>query len=123
MLSNMNDIEIILIYAGCLCLFELVISYGVWMMWIYNKGLIKLFPNWEGTKKPQKCYLIWFLSMLLDEPIYIGIASAVPNENYNYLWIMIVVGWVWFFIVALTFRIIQIINKKHIDKENKNDSK
>lgn len=119
----MNDIEIILIYAGCLCLFELVISYGVWMMWIYNKGLIKLFPNWEGTKKPQKCYLIWFLSMLLDEPIYIGIASAVPNEDYNYLWIMIVVGWVWFFIVALTFRIIQIINKKHIYKENKNDQK
>lgn len=84
-MSGTIDMQEILIRAGIFFLADLLIVGTTMGYWARDRVLLRWFPQWEGTKKHIVCALLWGLSMLLNVPIYIGVAYALPYKVAQFM--------------------------------------
>ncbi len=107
----MADAKEIFIKAAIFAVVDLAIAGGVASLWIGNKVLLRWFPQWEGTRKHFVCAAIWGASLLLNVPIYIGVAYALPKEDMNFI-VVYLIFILWFFITLAPIKIAKSISMR-----------
>ena len=94
---------------------DIVETYFNYKKWIKEGELLKDFPNWEKTKKPNIWFSIWCLALFLNIPLTIGVAFWIGDfKDFLILFVFIAI---YFLVYEIIYHIVKaIIKNKNKDR-------